>query len=121
MSNNKERKESTTVYNLVIYITIILAALKLDGYINIPWLIVISPVLLNLAIGLIMGIIGLITVLLLWIFKIRAAVKENSYGKHLYNKRTSNNPIYWDYKTKSFYDVVGNKIDNTIEDEEEQD
>lgn len=121
MSNNKESKKTAAAYNLVIYITIVLAALKLDGHLNISWVVVVSPVLFNLAIVVVSAIIALITISMLGIVKIRNSIKENSCGRHLYNKHVSGNPIYWDYKTKSFYDVVGNKIDNIIEDEEEQD
>lgn len=121
MSNNKESKKTATTYNLVIYITIVLAALKLDGHLNIPWVIVVSPVLFILALGVITAIIALITMSMLGIIKIRNSIKENSYGKHLYNKHASGTAIHWDYRTQSFYDAAGNKIDNTIEDEEEQD
>ena len=117
MSNNKENKKITFTYNIAILITIILAALKLDGCINITWMVVIAPIIIDVALGL---VITLIIMIWFGIMKIHESIKENNYGKHLYNKHTSGNPIYWDYKTQSFYDAAGNKIDNTIEDEEEQ-
>ena len=118
MSNNKETKKFIFTYNIAIFISIILAALKLDGHLDIPWIVVIVPIIIDVALGL---VITFVIMLWLGIMKIRESIKENSYGKHLYNKRTFGNPIYWDYKSQSFYDVAGNRIDNTIEDEEEQD
>lgn len=100
-------------YNIAIIITIILAVLKLDGCLNITWIGVIAPIIIDVALGL---IITFVVLLWLGITKIRDSIKENSYNKHTYG-----NPIYWDYKSQSFYDVAGNKIDNTIEEEEEQD
>lgn len=118
MSNNKEAKKSILTYNIAIFITIILAALKLDGRINITWMVVITPIIIDVALGL---VITFVVMLWLGIMKIRNSIKENSYGKHLYNKHASGTAIHWDYRTQSFYDAAGNKIDNTIEDEEEQD
>lgn len=113
MSNNKENKRITFTYNIAIFITIILAALKLDGYFNITWMVVIAPIIIDVALGL---VITLIVMIWFGVMKIHESIKENSYNKH-----TFDNPIYWDYKSQSFYDVAGNRIDNTIEDEEEQD
>ena len=116
MSNNKETKKNTSTYNIAIFITIILTALKLDGHIDIPWMVVIVPIIINVALEL---VITLIIMIWFGIMKIHESIKENSYGKHLYNKHTSGNPIYWDYKSQSFYDVAGNRIDNTVENEEQ--
>lgn len=116
MSNNKETKKSIFTYNIAIFITIILAALKLDGHLDIPWIVVIVPIIIDVALGL---VITFVVMLWLGITKIRESIKENSYGKHLSNNHTYGNAIHWDYKTQSFYDAAGNKIDNTADEEQD--
>lgn len=116
--SNKENKKVTFTYSIAIVITLILAALKLDGYLNISWLTVILPIIIDVVLGL---LISLIVLLWLAVEKIREAIRKNNYEKLLYNARTSVNSIYWDYKTQSMYDSAGNKIDDTAENNEEQD
>ena len=116
MSNNKETKKTTFTYNIAIFITVILAALKLDGHLDIPWIVVIVPIIIDVALGL---IITFVIMLWLGIAKIHDSIKEKSHDRDFYNKHTSSNPIFWDYKTKSFYDAAGNKIDNTVDEEQD--
>lgn len=118
MNNNKETKKYAAAYNVTIYVTLIFAALKLDGHLDIPWMIVVAPVILNLALKMVGALIG---AFVLGIVKIYVTVRENKRGNHLRTNRAYGSAIHWDYKTKSFYDAAGNKIDNIIEDEEEQD
>lgn len=111
--NNKETKKHTTFgYNIAIFITIILAALKLDGHLNIPWIVVIVPIIIDVAFGL---IINLIIMLWLLLTKIKAALSYNTYN----SMRTYGSAIHWDYKTQSFYDATGNKIENPIEEKQD--
>ena len=116
--SNKENKKVTFTYSIAIFITIILAALKLDGYLNISWLTVILPIIIDVILGL---LISLVVLLWLAVVKIREVIRKNNHEKLLYNARTSVNSIYWDYKTQSMYDSAGNKIDDIAEDDGEQD
>lgn len=114
MNNKNTEKHTTFGYNIAIFITIILAALKLDGHLNIPWIVVIVPIIIDVAFGL---IISLIVMLWLLLTKIKDALSYNTYN----STRAYGSAIHWDYKTQSFYDATGNKIDNTVENEEERD
>ena len=117
--NNKENKKSTftfNTFNIALVITLVLAALKLDNILSIGWVIVILPIVIDVALGFIITILVMLWMLIL---KIRDSIKEMKYSKLICNNRTYGSAIHWDYKTQSFYDTAGNKIE--YPNKEEQD
>lgn len=116
--NNKENKKVTFTFNIALVITLVLAALKLDNILSVGWVIVILPIVINISLGLIIIILVMLWMLFL---KIRDSIKEMKYSKLVCNNRTYGSAIHWDYKTQSFYDTAGNKIENTVENKEEHD
>ena len=111
MNNKNTERRNTFGYNIAIFITIILAALKLDGHLDIPWIVVIVPIIIDVAFGL---IISLIVMLWLLLTRIKDALGYNTYN----STRAYGSAIHWDYKTQNFYDAAGNKIGNAVENEE---
>lgn len=112
--SNKENKKHAFIPGNAIIITIALAALKADGIIDIPWIGVIAPIIINVILGI---VIALVAMLWLGIMGIRNSIKANNRFYNTYNSR----PLYWDYKTKTMYDATtGRKIDNSYVTEEEQ-
>jgi len=114
--NNKENKKVTFTFNIALVITLVLAALKLDNILSIGWIIVILPIVIDVSLGLIITILVMLWMLIL---KIRDSIKEMKYSKLVCNNRTYGSAIHWDYKTQSFYDAAGNKIE--YPNKEEQD
>lgn len=113
MSNdcNKEAKVNFNGYKIVIIFSLILAALKLDGVLDITWMIVILPILVDIA-------LGIVTCVLVCIITLVMKINENNHNDSN-NNCNYGKAIYWDYKTKNFYDAAGNKVGNDIEEEQE--
>ena len=114
--NNKENKKVTFTFNIALVITLVLAALKLDNILSIGWIIVILPIVIDVSLGLIITILVMLWMLIL---KIRDSIKEMKYSKLVCNNRTYGSAIHWDYKTQSFYDAAGNKIEYPVGEEQE--
>lgn len=109
MSNNSSKEAKVTFggYKIAIIFSIILAALKLDGVLDITWMIVILPILVDIALGIINYVVVLIIALIM-------RIRDYSYNNCSYGEA-----IHWDYKTQNFYDTAGNKVGNDIEEEQE--
>ena len=113
MSNNSSKETKVTFggYKIAIIFSIILAALKLDGVLDITWMIVILPILVDIALDIIIYVVVLIITLIM-------RIRENNHN-YSYNNCSYGEAIHWDYKTQNFYDTAGNKVGNDIEEEQE--
>lgn len=83
---------------------IIIVALKLDGILDAPWLLIFCPILVHLGVKILVSILGAIYVFIV-----------NLKGNQKFNTRYDGARLYWDAATKRMYTPFKTE---TVENEE---